>query len=111
MNYNYSGQFGSPRRKSPPSMPQCRYTPRESIISRSDLSPSDDLGCITVGRGASGRDHKQNDNCSARPLAMVYSPRQCFSALYDEDTALSRGTLFSELDLPFDGKKCGKERR
>ncbi len=34
------------------------------------------------------------------PLAMVYAPCQMFRALYDPATALSRGTLFTELDLP-----------
>ncbi len=34
------------------------------------------------------------------PLAMVYAPCQSFRALYDPATALSRGTLFCELDLP-----------
>ena len=37
------------------------------------------------------------------PLAMVYSPYQHFREIYTPDTALDRGTLFSELDLPFEG--------
>ncbi len=37
------------------------------------------------------------------PLAMVYSPCQTFCSLYDPETALGRGTLFSELDLPLGG--------
>ena len=37
------------------------------------------------------------------PLAMVYAPCQAFRALYDTDTALNRGTLFTELDLPLGG--------
>ncbi len=40
------------------------------------------------------------------PLGMVYSPYQEWRNIYKEDTALSRGTLFSELDLPFEGKNC-----
>ncbi len=36
------------------------------------------------------------------PLAMVYAPCQGFHSLYDLDTALVRGTLFSELDLPLE---------
>lgn len=36
------------------------------------------------------------------PLAMVYAPCQHFEGLYDPDTALLRGTLFSELDLPLE---------
>ncbi|MBQ8408191.1 MAG: spore coat associated protein CotJA [Clostridia bacterium] len=39
------------------------------------------------------------------PLAMVYSPYQIFREIYTPDVALSRGTLFSELDLPFEGYK------
>lgn len=35
------------------------------------------------------------------PLASVYSPIQSFDNIYDCETALSRGTIFIELDLPF----------
>ena len=37
-----------------------------------------------------------------RQLAMVYAPMQCFRMLYDHPTALMRGTLFEELDKPFE---------
>ena len=37
------------------------------------------------------------------PLASVYAPLQEFQNLYDEQQALKRGTLFSELDKPFSG--------
>ncbi len=36
------------------------------------------------------------------PLAMVYSPCQAWRGAYTPDVALARGTLFSELDLPFE---------
>ena len=53
------------------------------------------------------------------PLAMVYAPCQSFRALYDPHTALTRGTLFTELDLPLGGEggfstaggSCRVERR
>ncbi len=53
------------------------------------------------------------------PLAMVYAPCQVFRALYDPATALNRGTLFTELDLPLGGESgfttegcaCRVERR
>lgn len=38
------------------------------------------------------------------PLASVYSPLQSFDELYDKDTALMKGTVFAELDLPFMGE-------
>ncbi len=40
------------------------------------------------------------------PLAMAYAPYQIWRNIYKEDTALSRGTMFSELDLPFEGSDC-----
>ncbi len=48
------------------------------------------------------------------PLAMVYAPCQYFRGLYDPATALSRGTLFEELDLPLEvapGASCPLDRR
>lgn len=42
------------------------------------------------------------------PLAMVYSPLQEFREVYDADVALGRGTIFAELDLPFEGGTSGK---
>lgn len=35
------------------------------------------------------------------PLGNVYAPIQEFTSLYEIDKALVRGTIFSELDLPF----------
>ena len=43
---------------------------------------------------------------SDHPLAMVYSPIQKWRNIYDNETALVRGTIFEELDLPFLGKCC-----
>ncbi len=47
------------------------------------------------------------------PLGMVYSPIQQWQSLYDIDTALTRGTLFRELDKPWEvpmpsGRKGGR---
>lgn len=36
-------------------------------------------------------------------LAMVYSPYQHWRDVYDEEKGLSRGTIFRELDKPFEG--------
>lgn len=36
-------------------------------------------------------------------IAMVFSPKQCFQNLYEPMKALSRGTLFADLDKPFKG--------
>ena len=37
------------------------------------------------------------------PLAMAYVPFQQWGETYGDDEALSKGTLFPELDLPFSG--------
>ena len=37
------------------------------------------------------------------PLAMAYVPFQQWGQVNDESEALSKGTLFSELDFPFSG--------
>lgn len=42
------------------------------------------------------------------PLAMAYAPLQNFEGLYDLDKALERGTIFSALDLPFEGRSISK---
>ncbi len=42
------------------------------------------------------------------PLASVYAPLQVFRNLYDRDTALMKGTVFTELDLPFMGQSVTK---
>ena len=65
---------------------------------RGDLGQSCPSGC---SRGACG-----GWGVESRPLAMVYSPCQAWRDAYPPDVALSRGTLFSELDLPFEGGKC-----
>lgn len=37
------------------------------------------------------------------PLAMAYVPMQRWKTVYNNDVALTRGTIFPELDLPFLG--------
>ena len=43
------------------------------------------------------------------PLAMVYSPVQEFGNLYEIDKGFNKGTIFSELDLPFMGRSLAKK--
>lgn len=43
-----------------------------------------------------------SSGCAARQLAMVYSPYQCWRMLYSPEKALTRGTLFEELDKPLE---------
>ena len=41
-------------------------------------------------------------------LAMMYVPVQEWQDIYEQDTALERGTLFAQLDKPFYGRSCSK---
>ena len=43
-------------------------------------------------------------------LAMAYVPVQEWEMLYDDETALSRGTLFEALDLPWYQSACEDHR-
>ena len=40
------------------------------------------------------------------PLAMAYIPWQQWKTLYDPAKGLSRGTIFEDLDLPFEKERC-----
>ena len=64
---------------------------------RPSCNQNDDIGseCPTV--------------LGAPSLAMVYSPKQCWRNLLDNEAALKNGSLFAELILPFEGSKCRKE--
>lgn len=53
-------------------------------------------------------DKRRSWGLEGYPLAMVYSPIQCFRDIYDMDHALEQGTIFGELDLPFMGASVTK---
>lgn len=81
---------------------------------------TDNCGCRERTDNGGCRERTDNCGCGCRhggdagkntgwglygyPLAMVYSPIQCFGELYEPDDGLSHGTIFSQLDLPFEGK-------
>lgn len=46
----------------------------------------------------------KRDTSENMVLAMAYVPWQTWRNIYDMDRALSCGTIFQELDLPFQGK-------
>ena len=49
----------------------------------------------------------RRDSLSELPIAMAYVPWQEWRDIYNPDRALSRGTIFEELDLPFRGAGGG----
>ena len=72
--------------------------------------------CTCCGCIEAGREEHTCDTLDGRSLAMVYSPCQRWRGIYSSDMALSRGTMFKELDMPFGiersmtrgGCGCGK---
>lgn len=62
------------------------------------------LGVGDSGNGeASGGASKHQWGLVNYPLASVYAPMQEWQNLYDNETGLSRGTIFKELEKPFLG--------
>jgi hypothetical protein len=67
--------------------------------------------CVADGCGCNGGydcSERKNWGLDNYPLASVYAPVQMFDKLFDMDTALCRGTIFAELDLPFMGESVFK---
>ena len=60
-------------------------------------------GYKTIQR--SSRDCRGSYAPMGASLAAVYSPIHVWRELYDERTALARGTLFCELDKPLEGRR------
>ena len=60
----------------------------------------------SMDHGEIGNTYPCGENgVEGRALAMVYAPIQQWRNAYDPHTALHRGTLFRELDMPFCGGK------
>lgn len=58
--------------------------------------------------------NRRGRNRDSRPLAMAYVRKQSWRRVYKMDVALTRGTLFNELDKPFSGvgrggRNCGEK--
>lgn len=45
------------------------------------------------------------DDLKDMPIAMAYVPWQQWQMIYEPKEALKRGTIFQELDLPFEASK------
>ncbi|MCQ2354694.1 MAG: spore coat associated protein CotJA [Clostridia bacterium] len=89
-----------------------------------DVNDNGSCGCHDHDDHDHDHDH-DHDNCGCgtnaesrygidgRPVGSVYAPLQNFEGLYDTCRGLSRGTIFSALDLPLmsacggSGRGCG----
>ena len=59
------------------------------------------IGVTQPGTNASGFDAMY---LGSLPIAMAYTPMQQWKTTYSAEKGLSRGTIFPELDLPFEGR-------
>ena len=95
-------------------------TPRERISDEMlrkmlDGECKNDNGCGCSNHSEHSISHGMNTPINGSmglkgyPLAMVYSPIQEFRSIYDKENALIKGTIFSELDLPFMGASVGNQ--
>lgn len=64
---------------------------------------TDGCGCDSTPGEIGNSYHCGENGVEGRSLAMVYAPVQAWHNAYDPQTALRRGTLFRELDMPFYG--------
>ncbi len=85
----------------------CADSLLRKLISGGGSYPS----CPLPENSASRRDMCENEAQAARtwglseyPLASVYAPLQEFENIYDLEAALNNGTIFLDLNLPFEGK-------
>ena len=53
-------------------------------------------------RTASAASHMPSETARRLPLAIAYTPVQCFSYVMDEAQGLRKGTIFEELYLPLE---------
>ena len=83
----------------------------DGILRRILGEDSDNSPLCGARPSCSDGDDRYNWGLVGYPLAMVYSPVQNFSEIYDLDKALEAGTVFAELDLPFKGMSVTKGGR
>ena len=64
-------------------------------------------GCYdSCGNGHGQQADTPAQNACGMVLAMAYVPSQPFENLYCAEKALARGTLFADLDKPYEGGCC-----
>ena len=76
--------------------------PRGEGLSNGNIGMNGSCGCEGGQSNTIGNSYPCGENgVEGRSLAMVYAPLQAWRNAYDPGTALHRGTLFRELDMPF----------
>ena len=78
------------------------------LLDQKGAAPRCDLGSCEQNT----RNYDNGDNRSwgleGYPLASVFAPLQKFENVYEMEKAICRGTMFADLDLPFEGTTVQK---
>lgn len=85
---------------------------RQTSVTAADASNAA-VNANTAANTAAGCNTACSQTETRQPmaLAMAYVPWQRWQETYPLEEGLHRGTIFPELDLPFEGKKKGGMRR
>lgn len=83
-------------RESQASVQSSRESVRNSCeVSRRERRETGEMSCAVS---------ENYDALAGMPLAMAYVPWQMWRKIYDAEKALCQGTIFEELDKPFQGR-------
>lgn len=85
--------------------PVCQMRPTLEGVNSSDAGGGRLCDGTMPNQNSGTNDRRMGFGLRNHPLAMVYSPYQEWRDAYTPEVALTRGTLFAELDLPFEGDK------
>ena len=116
---NYYGNMQDCSRRNTGNIGNCNNNRSAYYRNANHYSRSDDSCCEKERRYSEDscrcekEHHHKCRECSVRetikglsdmPLAMAYVPWQCWDKIYDADKGFCRGTIFKELDKPFEAK-------
>ena len=68
--------------------------------------PGQGTGYDCRGNALGTPEHGEMQECDGMVLAMAYVPLQPFRNLYTAEKGLGRGTIFADLDKPYEGGCC-----
>lgn len=101
MPINMGGRCDVEQKPVEPSLPSAPSMPQPPQTQPPQTRPPQDGNQHRPEENASGFDARY---LGSLPLAMTYTPMQQWKSPYSPQEGLSRGTIFPELDLPFEGR-------
>ena len=78
------------------------------LLDGKNAAPRCDLGSCEQNTRNYDNEHNRSWGLEGYPLASVFAPLQKFENVYEVENAIKRGTVFADLDLPFEGTTVQK---